>query len=95
MNETELTKKIVAAIRREYLGAYVRKNHGNVYQVRGRPDLEVLWQGINIWLEVKVPGKVASPSQAAEGREIGRARGAWYVVDSVVGALQACADQFS
>jgi Holliday junction resolvase len=63
---------IVAAIVREakQAGWWVMKIHGGPHQLAGVPDLLCLRRGKAVFLEVKQPGKKATPLQVARMREI-------------------------
>jgi hypothetical protein len=63
---------IVAAIVRsaKQSGWWVMKIHGGPHQLSGVPDLLCLRHGHAVFLEVKQPGKRATPLQAARMNEI-------------------------
>ena len=63
---------IVAAIVRaaKESGWWVMKIHGGPHQLAGVPDLLCLRQGRAVFLEVKQPGKKATPLQFARMKEI-------------------------
>jgi hypothetical protein len=81
--ETRLRKKIVAAMLLVWPKAYVRKIHGNAFQNIGVPDLICCIEGLFFGLEIKCPGKKATPAQVLEGRKIVLAKGSFAVVTSV------------
>lgn len=76
---------IVAAIVREFrhAGGFVEKTHGNDYTRIGMPDLVGCFRGRYIAIEVKAPGKKATPAQLRVLEEIRAAGGLAYVMDSV------------
>jgi len=64
------------------------KIHGGPHQLAGVPDLLCLRQGRAVFLEVKQPGKKATPLQAARMNEIETQGGAvCHVVTSKADAL--------
>ena len=67
-----LERDIVRSIVRlaEKRGYWAMKIHGGPYQRSGIPDLLVLRQGRAAWLEVKRPGRRATPLQARTMRDI-------------------------
>jgi hypothetical protein len=89
--ETRLYKKIKKAIEVEYPGSWVRKIHGNQFQNRGIPDLlcciKTRPHSFFAGMEVKVPGKHATPIQEHELSQIRLAGGAQGEVHSVKEAL--------
>ncbi len=87
--ETRLRKKIVVAILEAYPRAYVRKIHGNAFQVAGLPDLICCIEGHFIGLEVKIPRRKnkATPVQLLEIEKIRKAGGEAGVITSPPEAL--------
>jgi len=69
---------IVAGIVREarQSGWWVMKIHGGPHQLAGVPDLLCLRRGRAVFLEVKQPGKQATPLQARRMNEIETVGGA-------------------
>ena len=66
------------------------KIHGGPYQVAGIPDLLCIRAGVTRWLEVKQPGKRATPLQQKRMAEIERESGTLcHVVTSQEEALAA------
>lgn len=62
--ETSITERIVAAIKKRYPGAQVRKRHGTVMGVAGDPDLYGCIRGRHFEIEVKRPGEEPTKIQA-------------------------------
>jgi len=60
-----------------------KKNHGSVYSGRGWPDIEGMVDGMFFGIEVKRPGRDATPIQAERLRQIREAGGIVAVVHSV------------
>lgn len=54
MNESEITKRMVARLKSR--GAWARKIHGNMYTA-GLPDIMAVYKGWGLGLEVKKPGR--------------------------------------
>jgi len=54
MNESEITKRMVARLKSR--GAWARKIHGNMYTA-GLPDIIAVYKGWALGLEVKKPGR--------------------------------------
>lgn len=73
-----LESTIVAGIKRVATarGWWVQKIHGNAFQSSGLPDLLCIRQGRAAWMEVKQPGRRATPLQVARMREIEQQAGA-------------------
>ena len=59
------------------------RTHGAGRTKKGIPDLHLTFWGQSIWIEVKKPGGVATELQLQRLKEIRRACGFAYVVDSV------------
>ncbi len=87
--ETRLRKKIVKKLEDLWPLAYIRKIHGNAFQNIGLPDLLCCIDGSFIGLEIKCPGKKATPAQILEGERITRASGHFAVVTSTDEAILA------
>lgn len=85
--ETRLRKRIVKALTERYPTGYFRKIHGNAFQNVGVPDLLCCVEGKFFGLEIKRPGKHATPAQELEMAKIRKARGFASEIDSVKGAL--------
>lgn len=81
--ETRLRKKIVAGLKADWPKAYIRKIHGNAFQNIGIADLLCSFSGIFIALEIKTPGKRATPAQLLEGQKVVESGGYFSVVDSL------------
>ena len=58
------------------------KLHGGPMGTAGAPDWHVLWEGVPIYIEVKRPGKKLTKLQESRMREIRRAGGIAFDVDS-------------
>lgn len=56
VSESVIVKKIQDGLKRKYNPILITKTHGGVYQSAGIPDLYILYNGINIWIECKRPG---------------------------------------
>lgn len=86
--EGRLVRKIRAYL--EDRGALVVKIHGgdNPFQERGIADLLVCYRGIFIALEVKQPGKSASPAQEVFLRKVRASGGYAAEVSSVEDVAQ-------
>lgn len=85
--ETRLRKRIVKALTEWYPEGYFRKIHGNAFQNIGVPDLLCCIDGRFFGLEIKNPGKHATPAQMLEMEKIRKAHGLAAEIDSVQGAL--------
>ncbi len=59
--EKHIVKKIKTKLEAE--GYWVMKIHGGPYQMAGLPDLLAIREGKSYWVEVKQPGKKATPLQ--------------------------------
>lgn len=86
--ETRLRKKIVIAIVKKYPKIYIRKIHGNQFQNIGIPDLLGCLHRIFFGIEIKVPGKKATPAQRLEISKIRDAGGVSGVATSIEEALE-------
>lgn len=92
MTRTQPEARIVNAILAELNalpGCYARKTHGNRYSV-GWPDIVGVHRGESFALEVKVPGKDATPRQAhelAKWRQAGALVGVVHDVDEALDVL--------
>ena len=53
--ETKLAKKIRTRLKNEFEGIFIQKIHGGPNQISGLLDFTIIWRGIAIWLEVKMP----------------------------------------
>ena len=94
MNESQLTKKIVAALRDA--GVWAVKIHGGPHQSRGLPDVIACCDGQMIGLEVKLPAKrhTVTRLQAITLRDLSNHGAVTAVVTSEQEALDAvlCTD---
>ena len=61
--ETRLQKKIQTFLQDKYPDMFIMKVHGSAYQRSGIPDLLISLWGHFVALEVKMPGKIATPLQ--------------------------------
>lgn len=86
--ETRLRKRIVKALEEKYPDAYIRKIHGNAFQNIGVPDLLCCFDGTLVGMEIKNPGKVATPAQLLEISKIKKAKGIAGVVTTIEEALK-------
>ena len=77
--------RIVAAILRRLreVGAFAEKTHGSQYMRAGTPDIYACYNGYFIAIEVKQPGKKATPTQQRVLKEIRDAGGIALVMDDV------------
>lgn len=75
--------RIVAAILRRLreAGAFAEKTHGSQYMRAGTPDIYACLNGYFIAIEVKQPGKKATPTQQRVLKEIQDAGGIAVVLD--------------
>lgn len=87
--ESALTKKIRQKLDKIYGPSrlWVRKIHGNPYQIRGLPDLIGTYQGYFIAMEVKKPGGRTTDLQAFTMQQIRAAGGYATVIHSVEEAV--------
>ena len=80
MTEKNLTNRIMAWLKQR---GFVMKVHGSAMQMAGMPDILFVRRGRVYFFEVKRPGKVATPLQAARIEEL-RLHGAHaYVVNNL------------
>lgn len=61
--EKSITAKIMKYLARIPRG-FVQKRHGSRYGVAGIPDIEFIWRGRVLFIEVKRPGRHATALQA-------------------------------
>ena len=61
MTEAPIVTRIIRYLR-SLPGGWARKTHGNAF-VRGEPDVTACVRGRRVELEVKIPGKDATPVQ--------------------------------
>ena len=80
MREARIVTQIMAAVRREWSGAYVRKLADRL--TRGLPDLVIVVQGVVLFVEVKNETGRSSRLQEKEGQEINKAGGIYLVAKS-------------
>jgi len=64
MLERDLVKLFVASLQRDFPHAVVMKNHGEQFQVKGRPDLEASVYGRHCLFELK-SGTLPTPIQTS------------------------------
>ena len=83
-SEAAITQDLIVRLRRE--GAFAEKVHGGPRQRKGMPDIVATFDGFSVWIEVKVPGKDATPIQAAVLEEL-RGAGGWAAVIRSVAEL--------
>ncbi len=81
MRESSLTRRLLARLRQR--GHYAIKIVGSPQQQRGLPDLVACVDGTFVGIEVKRPGRKATPGQARELERIGLAGGRAAVVTSL------------
>lgn len=84
MLESALTKKIRKKLDAKYGPdqLWLRKIHGNPYQIRGLPDLIGVYRSYYVAMEVKKPGGDATDLQALTMKQIRRAGGFATVIHS-------------
>lgn len=80
IHEAPITKKIMKKLKE--MGVFRYKTHGAIDQQRGLPDIIVCHHGYFVGIEVKVPGKSATPLQALTIKQIQQAGGIAGVVHS-------------
>lgn len=83
--EAPIVKKIAKELKKQ--GWWGFKTHGGADQIRGLPDLVGCYHGYFLAMEVKKPGKDATPLQAFTIQQIRLAGGIAGVVHSVEEAL--------
>jgi Holliday junction resolvase len=86
MTETALQRKIVKHL--HALGLFASKIHASRYGQAGWPDILAIMDGHAIFLEVKLPGGMPTPLQAAVIEKLRLAGATAYVVRSVDEAEQ-------
>jgi hypothetical protein len=86
--ETRLRKRIVKTLQERYPDGLFTKIHVSVFQNAGIPDLVCCVEGLYIAIEIKIPGRKASPNQEFYMTRIRRAKGAAGVATSPGEALQ-------
>lgn len=79
--EARLSRAILDALRAR--GAYVWKNHGDVFTRAGLPDITGSYRGLFIGVESKMPGGTTTPKQRREHQKIRSAGGHVLVATSV------------
>jgi uncharacterized protein Veg len=83
MLESALIKKIRRKLKTEYgESLWLFKTHGGADQIRGLPDLIGVYRSYFVGLEVKQPGKQATPLQAFTIQQIRAAGGYATVIHS-------------
>jgi len=83
ISESQLTAQILNYLRWALHGAWIRKNLGTLGQRRGIPDIEVVYEGIPYFLEVKNPIGKLSKYQEREIKALREAGLRVYVVRSL------------
>lgn len=83
ISESQLTAQILNYLRWALHGAWIRKNLGTLGQRRGIPDIEVIYEGIPYFLEVKTPIGKLSKYQEREIKALREAGLRVYVVRSL------------
>ena len=78
--ETKLVNQILGRIRSLDCPSWARKVHGSIYADAGEPDIDAVIAGVPLKLEAKVPGRDATPAQAASLRR-------WERAGAVVGVV--------
>ena len=81
MSEKAIENKIKKFL--DEIGAYHIKNHGSIYSRAGTPDITGVIKGHFIGIEVKQPGGIVSPLQAAHIELIKQSGGIAFVAYSV------------
>lgn len=83
MNEAEITKRSVKALRKR--GHFAVKIHGGPHQVAGLPDISACIRGHFVGIEMKASGKegTLTEKQAKKLRDIKKAGGVTAVCTSV------------
>lgn len=64
-------------------GGYAWKVHGSKFQQAGIPDISIVWHGLSLWVETKMPGNTPSPIQLLIHERIRAAGGHVLVAYSV------------
>lgn len=90
MTESQLSKKIVDALRRR--GAWAVKTHGDPRQRRGLPDVLACYKSFFIGLEVKLPPKRENVTKLQRDTldRIRAAEGEAIIVTSVQEVMKCC-----
>jgi len=83
VTESQITAQILDYLRWALPGAWIRKNLGTLGQRRGIPDIEVIYEGIPYFLEVKTPIGKLSKYQEIEITALREAGVLVYVVRSL------------
>ncbi len=83
ISESQITAQILDYLRWALPGAWIRKNLGTLGQRRGIPDIEVIYEGIPYFLEVKTPSGKLSKYQENEIEALRKAGALVYVVRSL------------
>lgn len=90
--EAILSRKIIKLVIDR--GGYAWKVHGSKFQQAGIPDISIIWHGLSLWVETKMPGNSPSPIQLHIHSKIRAAGGhvlVAYSVDAVDEWLSALA----
>jgi len=80
--EAKLATRGRTRLKKEFPGIFIRKIKGDPRQSKGIPDWIVVWQGIAIFMEWKVPRGKTSALQEKTIKEIRAAGGVALVVTS-------------
>lgn len=80
--EAKLMEKGRYRLKKEFSGIWIRKIKGDPRQSKGIPDWVVVWKGIAIFMEWKVPGGKTTKLQRKTINEIRAAGGVALVVTS-------------
>jgi hypothetical protein len=86
--ETRLRKRMVKKLQEKYPNGLFTKIHVSVFANAGIPDLICCVEGLYIGIEIKVPGRKASPNQEFYMSRIRRAGGSAGVATTVEEILQ-------
>jgi len=82
MRESTIVRQIIAAVKRDYPTAWVRKLADRY--TRGLPDLLICWAGYTLFVEVKRPGGKLATIQALNRQQVIENGNAWIVVESAL-----------
>ena len=89
--ESQITADILKFLK-SVDGCFAMKVHGGPYGQGGLPDITGCFMGYRFDIEVKRPGRAATPRQAAMMRKIAAAGGTVLVVHSVADVISALGD---
>lgn len=79
--EARLSRSIIQWVNAN--GGFAWKVHGGPCQQAGIPDVCIVWHGLSLWVETKMPGNTASPIQKHIHRKIRAADGSVLVAYSL------------